>query len=65
MVVREVFARLGLPGQPDEPALAAAVAAMSSGREDSYTADLPAGARAAVRALDAAQANALRLQDGA
>ena len=61
-VVREVLARLELPSTVDEPALAAALAATALGREQRYdNAPLPAAAERAVRALDAAQSQALRL----
>lgn len=61
-VVHEVFERLRLPGPINEPALAAAIEAAASGREDSYTGSIVPAAQAAVRALDAAQARALEVQ---
>jgi hypothetical protein len=62
-VVREVHARLQLPGPLDETALQAAMALTATGREDHYAAGIShAAATSAVRAFNSAQLRALELQ---
>jgi omega-hydroxy-beta-dihydromenaquinone-9 sulfotransferase len=58
-VVREVHAKLRLPGDIDYGALQAAIARTQIGREDGYSADLPESMWSAVQAFDAAQQRAL------
>lgn len=62
--VREVHARLKLPGLIDGNALDAAVQRVQAGREDHYATDLPEVLNPAVAMFDAAQQRLLRRSAG-